>query len=65
MYRNLVDVIVKITRKRGIGGLYKGLDSQLLKGVISHGVTMTLKDRVESLLVALYIMSRRRAQSRA
>lgn len=61
MYRNLADVIIKVTRKRGVVGLYKGLDSQLLKGVISHGVTMTLKDRVESLLVMLYIWSRRRA----
>ncbi|CAO1625949.1 unnamed protein product [Sympodiomycopsis kandeliae] len=64
IYRNLIDVIVKISRKKGIKGLYKGLESQLLKGIISHGVTMTIKDRVENALVALFILTRRYQRQR-
>lgn len=38
-----------------MAGLYQGLESQLIKGVISHGVTMLVKSRVELGFVWLYL----------
>ena len=32
-------------RKEGPGGLYQGLEAQLLKGFVSQGVTMMIKQR--------------------
>ena len=40
VYRNLVDVVRKTVRRGGWKGLYQGLNSQLIKGFLSHGVTM-------------------------
>lgn len=65
MYRNLVDVVVKVARRMGIKGLYQGLESQLTKGIIAHGVTMMLKSRVEEAMVALFIVVKRKQVSGA
>ncbi len=40
VYRSFVDVVRKTMRRSGWTGLYQGLNSQLIKGFISHGVTM-------------------------
>ncbi|GJE94650.1 mitochondrial carrier [Phanerochaete sordida] len=39
----------------GPSGLYQGLKAQLLKGFVSQGVTMMVKQRVELYVVALYL----------
>jgi hypothetical protein len=36
----------KIYREEGIGGLYSGLEGDVLKGFLSHGLTMVVKERV-------------------
>lgn len=46
-------------RREGGRGLYQGLEAQLLKGFVSQGVTMMVKQRVELLIIALYAGRRR------
>lgn len=41
--------------KEGPSGLYQGLEAQLLKGFVSQGVTMVVKQRVELYVVAMYL----------
>ena len=60
VYNSLPEVFIKVVQKKGVIGLYQGLESQLLKGIISHGVTMTVKDRVEDLYVQAFLAMRRR-----
>lgn len=62
MYRNLADVFSKTIRKAGVWGLYQGLESQLLKGLVSHGTTMVVKQRVEALFISLYLSLRARSK---
>ncbi|KAK9899097.1 mitochondrial carrier [Cystobasidium minutum MCA 4210] len=54
LYRNMADVIVKTVKRSGIRGLYAGLQTQIMKGFISQGVTMVVKQRIELLIVYLY-----------
>ncbi|KYG40490.1 hypothetical protein M433DRAFT_77885 [Acidomyces richmondensis BFW] len=44
----------KIYHNEGLAGLYSGLESEVLKGFLSHGVTMTAKDRVHIGVIELY-----------
>lgn len=44
----------KIYQAEGLGGLYSGLEGEVLKGFLSHGLTMVLKDRVHSGVIRLY-----------
>ncbi|KAF8161406.1 mitochondrial carrier domain-containing protein [Crassisporium funariophilum] len=39
----------------GIGGLYQGLEMQIIKGFLSQGVTFLVKGRIEQLIVAAYL----------
>ncbi|KPV78430.1 uncharacterized protein RHOBADRAFT_40977 [Rhodotorula graminis WP1] len=51
LYRSQVDVFRKTVRKQGLKGLYQGVESQLLKGFLSEGVKLVVKDRIELLIV--------------
>lgn len=42
-------------RREGPFGLYQGLEAQLIKGFLSQGVTMMVKQRVETYVVMLYL----------
>jgi len=44
----------KIYRAEGFGGLYSGLEGDLLKGFLSHGLTMAMKDSVHVGVIQLY-----------
>ena len=44
----------KIYQTEGVGGLYSGLEAEVLKGFLSHGLTMTMKDRVHVGVIQLY-----------
>lgn len=35
----------KTIKKRGVAGMYAGLEGQLAKGFLSEGIKLTLKDR--------------------
>jgi hypothetical protein len=36
---SLLDVLRKTLRRSGVPGLYQGWESQILKGLLSHGLT--------------------------
>jgi hypothetical protein len=44
----------KIYKSEGVGGLYSGLEAEVLKGFLSHGLTMVMKDRVHVGVIQLY-----------
>lgn len=46
----------KIYRDEGLAGLYSGLESEVLKGFLSHGLTMMVKDRVHIGVIELYYL---------
>lgn len=41
--------------ERGWSGLYDGLGAQVMKGFVSHGVTMMAKQRIEQAIVRMYL----------
>jgi len=53
-YKSLPDVIRSVLRRQGPFGLYAGLETQLIKGFVSQGTTMLVKQRVERWIVLLY-----------
>ena len=52
--RNVFSTVNRIARTEGIGALYKGVDGEVLKGFLSHGLTMIMKDTVHSVIIQLY-----------
>jgi hypothetical protein len=44
----------KIYQSEGLGGLYSGLEGDLLKGFLSHGLTMAMKDSAHVGVIQLY-----------
>ncbi|GAA5887723.1 hypothetical protein JCM5296_004470 [Sporobolomyces johnsonii] len=53
LYSSPIDVLRKAYAKQGISGLYSGVESQLLKGFLSEGAKLTIKDRIELLIVVV------------
>ncbi|WVQ74010.1 hypothetical protein IAR50_003591 [Cryptococcus sp. DSM 104548] len=50
----VLEMIRQRVGKEGIGGLYIGLEGQLVKGVVQQGVMMLVKQRVEEAAVSFY-----------
>lgn len=46
----------KIYRNEGLSGLYSGLEGEVLKGFISHGFTMMMKEKVHVGVIQLYYL---------
>lgn len=44
----------KIYRNEGVAGLYSGIEGELLKGFLQHGLTMSIKDNVMGGIIQLY-----------
>ncbi|EPQ26759.1 uncharacterized protein PFL1_05738 [Pseudozyma flocculosa PF-1] len=63
MYTSLIDVVRKTFKRGGLKAFYSGLDTQLLKGLVSHGTTMTVKQRIETLFVLAFLALRRRSSA--
>ncbi|TCD66263.1 hypothetical protein EIP91_001592 [Steccherinum ochraceum] len=57
---NMLTVWNKAYRREGWAGVYQGLEAQILKGFVSQGVTMMVKQRMEMLIVSLYLRHLRR-----
>ncbi|KAE8232261.1 hypothetical protein CF326_g2717 [Tilletia indica] len=53
-YKSLPDVVRSVIRRQGMSGLYAGLETQLVKGFVSQGTTMLVKDRVEAAFIQWY-----------
>ncbi|CCG80760.1 putative Mitochondrial carrier protein [Taphrina deformans PYCC 5710] len=49
-----------ILEKDGLGGLYDGALPQVLKGFLSQGILMALKDRIAALIISGYLAISRR-----
>ena len=52
--RNVFTTILRIAQTEGLGGLYEGLEGEVLKGFFSHGITMIVKDAAHKLVIHLY-----------
>ncbi|CAD6574484.1 MAG: hypothetical protein TREMPRED_001136, partial [Tremellales sp. Tagirdzhanova-0007] len=50
----LIGSVGRIISSAGIGGLYKGIEGQLAKGVAQQGVMMLVKQRIEEGVVSAY-----------
>ncbi|KAK3114627.1 hypothetical protein LTR53_006877 [Teratosphaeriaceae sp. CCFEE 6253] len=44
----------KIYREEGLSGMYSGIEGEVLKGFLSHGLTMTVKEKVHVGVIQLY-----------
>ncbi|KAL8950367.1 MAG: hypothetical protein Q9183_007527, partial [Haloplaca sp. 2 TL-2023] len=51
---NVFNTILLIARTEGLSALYEGLSGEVLKGFLSHGLTMILKQAVHSVIIRLY-----------
>ncbi|KAK0804363.1 hypothetical protein LTR75_007678 [Friedmanniomyces endolithicus] len=46
----------KIYREEGLSGLYSGIEGEVLKGFLSHGLTMMVKEKVHVGVIQLYYL---------
>lgn len=51
---SMFSTMKKLIRRDGIQGLYVGLEGQLIKGLVSQGVMMLVKQRVEERVIRFY-----------
>lgn len=54
--RSIFGTLTHIARTEGVGSLYDGLQTELLRGFLCHGTTMVAKDAVQKLLFKLYFV---------
>lgn len=52
----LLRSLQQIYRQEGISGLYSGLEGEVVKGFLQHGMTMTVKESVHGGVIQLYYM---------
>jgi len=50
----LLKSLREIYRQEGVSGLYAGLEGEVVKGFLQHGLTMTAKDSVHDGVIQLY-----------
>ncbi|KAK4704178.1 hypothetical protein P7C70_g2034, partial [Phenoliferia sp. Uapishka_3] len=66
LYKSNLDVFQKTIRRFGVFGLYAGLSGQLAKGFFSEGVKMTLKARLELIIISLHrVLTKQRRLAQA
>jgi len=54
--RTIFDTIFKIAKEEGFLGLYAGLQGEMLKGFLSHGLTMLMKERIHKVVIHTYYL---------
>lgn len=47
----------EIYRSEGLVGLYSGLDAEIVKGFLGHGLSMALKERIHLLIINAYYLA--------
>ena len=50
----ILSTILHIARTEGSSALYEGVGGEVLKGFLSHGITMVIKENVHKLIIQLY-----------
>ncbi|KAG9966896.1 hypothetical protein KCU61_g265, partial [Aureobasidium melanogenum] len=50
----IVRSLVNIYNTEGVKGLYSGLDAEVVKGFLGHGLSMVLKERIHVLIISAY-----------
>ena len=50
----VLGTILSTAQTEGIGALYEGLQGEVMKGFLSHGITMLMKDAVHGVIIRLY-----------
>lgn len=53
---SVFSTLLKIVQNEGVIGLYDGLTGEVLKGFLSHGVTMMVKESVHRLIIQAYYL---------
>ena len=53
--RGVLGMVMHIVRTEGIGALYDGLFGELIKGFLSHGLTMVAKEAIHKMLFRFYL----------
>jgi len=56
--RHLVSILKDAYKRGSYGGLYQGLEAQIIKGFLSQGLTIMVKQRIERLMLYMYLQSR-------
>ncbi|RCI14086.1 hypothetical protein L249_7938 [Ophiocordyceps polyrhachis-furcata BCC 54312] len=62
--KTVIGVLFRIIRKEGRHALYDGLQGELIKGFLSHGLTMLMKGLFYRLAVRLWLVLRPRLRNR-
>ncbi|KAF2663780.1 mitochondrial carrier [Microthyrium microscopicum] len=52
--RTIIDVLINIVREEGVSALYSGLEGEVLKGFLTHGLTMLIKEKIHKLVIQAY-----------
>ncbi|KAG6005961.1 hypothetical protein E4U43_000520 [Claviceps pusilla] len=55
--KTVFGIILQIINKEGLRALYDGLQGELLKGFLSHGLTMVTKGSLHRLVIRLWFLS--------
>ncbi|PBP27009.1 peroxisomal adenine nucleotide transporter 1 [Diplocarpon rosae] len=50
------NTIINIYRSEGAAGLYEGVWGEIIKGFLSNGVTMTIKEAIHKLIIQAYFL---------
>ncbi|KAH0264284.1 hypothetical protein KCU91_g12159, partial [Aureobasidium melanogenum] len=50
----IIRSLTNICNTEGIKGLYSGVDAEVIKGFLGHGLSMVLKERIHVLLISAY-----------
>ncbi|KAG6100887.1 hypothetical protein E4U30_003576 [Claviceps sp. LM220 group G6] len=55
--KTVFGIIIRIINKEGVRALFDGLQGELLKGFLSHGLTMVTKGSLHRLVIRLWFLS--------
>jgi hypothetical protein len=52
-YKSAMDVLIKVLKSDGVGGVYKGLSAQISKAVLTQALLFVIKDQI---VLATYVL---------
>ncbi|KAJ2848448.1 hypothetical protein IWW36_003290 [Coemansia brasiliensis] len=63
IYTSSADVLHKVMRQEGIAGWYKGMQTQIIKAVITQALMLMIKESFTLQILRLFVLLRRRSSS--